>query len=491
MGAQRAVAEPKNILFITTDQQRKDSLPCYGLDFMQTPSLDRLAARGTVFDNCFAVSPVCQPCRAAFMSGQFPHVNGVPANFRWLQPGTPTIADRFREAGWQTAAIGKMHFHPWDSHEGFQDRIIAEDKRHYFRPDHHARFLESKGYKREHPAAIAEYGPQLGAVVSPLPTELHIDSFIGTEAVRWIQNSGDQPFFCWVSFNSPHDPYDPPEELAELYRDAAIPEAVGSAEELSQKPAYQKEIVRRYRENPLFLTDYSKLDGESIRRMRAYYLATVTLVDRQIGRIVEALKQRGVLQDTLIVFSSDHGDHLGDHGLPFKESYYESSLMVPLIVAGPGVAQGARCSSFIDWLDLHRSFLSLARLEPGDHVQGRDLSALFADPGAEGRTEAYSELLGSKMIRTGRYKLVLCDDGDGELYDLEEQPLEVHNHFHDPAFRDIREELTGKIVSHSLAESRVRRFGGGTVPSDAGRDAELARIKSSIENGTLPGIAGA
>lgn len=481
------MARPKNILFITTDQQRQDSLPCYGLDFMETPSLDRLIENGVVFDNCYAVSPVCQPCRAAFMSGQFPHVNGVPANFRWLRPGTPTIAQRFREAGWQTAAIGKMHFHPWDNREGFEDRISAEDKRHYFRPDHHARFLESKGYTREHPATIPEYGTNLGAYVSRLPAELHIDSFIGNEAARWISTCGDDPFFCWVSFNSPHDPYDPPEELAELYKEAPIPEAIGSAAELSEKPAYQRAILKRYLENPLFLSDYSKLDSATIRRIREYYYATVTLIDRQIGRILEALEERGVLDETLIVFSSDHGDHLGDHGLPFKETFYESSLMVPLIVSGPGVASGGRSGAFVDWLDLHRTFLELGGLEPGDHVQGNDVSMHFAEPAASGRSEAYSELLGAKMVRTDRYKLVLCDDGDGELYDLQEEPLEVHNHFRDPAYRDIREELTGKIVTHTLAQSRVRRFGGGTHPSDPGRDAEFARIRRALERGELPG----
>lgn len=483
------MVSPKNILFITTDQQRQDSLPTYGMDFMHTPALDRIAGRGVVFDNCLAAAPVCQPCRAAFMSGQYPHVNGVPANFRWLQPGYPKITDSFRRAGWRTAAIGKMHFHPWDNPEGFEDRVIAEDKRHFFRPDHHARFLESRGYKREHPACVPGYGENMGAIVSPLPKDLHIDSFIGNEAVRWIENSGDQRFFCWVSFNSPHDPYDPPEELADLYRNAPIPPAIGTKEELARKPAYQRGIIPFFRDNPLFLTDYSQLTEQTIRLMRQYYLATVTLVDEQVGKIVDALKRRGVLDDTLIVFSSDHGDHLGDHGLPFKNTYYESSLKVPLLVAGPGVAAGKRSSSFVDWVDLHRTFLSIAGIEPPNHVQGHDVSSVLADPEQNpGRTLGFSELLGSAMACDERHKLVLCDDGDGELYDLTETPLEVNNHFNDSDYEDIRKRLTGHLVTHLLANSRVGRFGGGPHPSDPGRDAQFAETRKILSKEGYPGL---
>ena len=172
------------------------------------------------------------------------------------------------------------------------------------------------------------------------------------------------------SFNSPHDPYDPPKNIATLYQDAPIPEPIGSAEELAEKPPYQREISAFYKQNLLYLTDYSEMTVQQIRRMREYYLATVTLVDKQIEKILQALESKNLLDSTLIVFSSDHGDHLGDHGLPFKSTYYESALMVPLIIRGPGIPAGTRCSSFIDWIDLHATFLALAGIEIPDHVQG-------------------------------------------------------------------------------------------------------------------------
>jgi len=484
----------KNILFITTDQQRRDSLPCYGLNFMQTPALDRLAREGIVFENCSSVSPVCQPARASFMLGQYPHVTGIPDNFRWIRPNSPTIARSLTKAGWSTAAIGKMHFHPWDAMEGFQERIIAEDKRHIFCPDHWTRFLESRGYKRDHPAEIPEYEKNLGAIVSPLPEELHIDNFIGNQAADWVERYGRQtlksrkPFFTWVSFNSPHDPYDPPERLSGLYKNALIPEAIGSSVELAHKPAYQRSIIPSYKENLLFLNDYSKLDPVSIRRIREYYLATITLVDSQIAKILDALEKNDLLESTIIVFSSDHGDHLGDHGLPFKSTFYESALMVPLIVRCPGMPKGKRNSSALNWLDLHATFLKLADITVPDHVQGKDITPLLREPEQILKRQAFSELLGSVMIRTDTAKLVLCDDGDGELYDLTEKPLEVNNHYPNPDYRDLKEELSRKIMHHLLAHSRVRSFGGGRHGSDKQREECFNNIRKRLASDGYPGL---
>lgn len=479
----------KNILFITTDQQRRDSLPCYGLSFMHTPALDRLAREGIVFDNCSSVSPVCQPARASFMLGQYPHVTGIPDNFRWIRSNSPTIARSLSNAGWRTAAIGKMHFHPWDAMEGFQERIIAEDKRHIFCPDDYTCFLRERGHKRNHPAEIPDYEKNLGAVISPLPEELHIDSFIGNQAVNWINSYAREtkkerkPFFTWISFNSPHDPYDPPERLAGLYRNAPIPEAIGSSAELEYKPAYQRSIIPAYRQNLLFLSDYSKLNPQRIRQIREYYLATITLVDNQIAKIIDTLEKNDLLETTIIIFSSDHGDHLGDHGLPFKSTFYEGALMVPLIIRYPGMPAGQRNSTAVNWLDLHATFLKLADISIPDHVQGEDLIPLLLEPERILKTEAFSELLGSVMVRTETAKLVLCDDGDGELYDLTEKPLEVNNHFRDPDYIDIKEKLSRKIVQHLLSHSRVTSFGGGRYGSGRHREECFNRIRKKLASG--------
>lgn len=339
---------------------------------------------------------------------------------------------------------------------------------------------------------VPGYGESLGAIVSPLPERLHIDSFIGDQAVEWIEGFAAQdekkPFFTWVSFNSPHDPYDPPETLADLYRDVPIPEPVGSLEELSEKPEYQQKIIPFFKQNLLYLIDYSRMNALIIRKIREHYLATITLIDRQIEKILQALEWTGLLESTFIVFSSDHGDHLGDHGLPFKSTYYESALMVPLIVMGPGIPSGRRNRTSVNWLDLHATFLSLAGIPVPDHVQGEDLSELLKSPDQHWERDAFSELLGSVMVRTSDMKLVLCDDGTGELYDLKEAPLEVHNYFHDLAYRGVREELTEKILKHLLAHSRVRSFGGGRHPTDIQRERCFAEIKARLEAEGYPGL---
>ena len=162
--------------------------------------------------------------------------------------------------------------------------------------------------------------------------------------------------------------------------------------------------------------------------------------------------------------------------------------MVPLIVWGPGVIKGGRSSSFVDWLDLNATFLSVAGMELPDHAQGKDIQHIFAEPTASVREEAFSELVGRVMVRTREHKLVLCDDGTGELYDLKEEPLEVNNHFSDPDFRSVRDELTEKIVCHTLSHSRVRSFGGGKHASDDERGERFRIIKERLAKGEYPGL---
>ena len=475
---------PCNILFITTDQQRRDSLPCYGLDFVQTPHLDKIASEGIVFDNCVSASPVCQPVRASFMAGQYPSVTGVTDNFQWLSADTPTLPQRLREAGVNTAAIGKMHFYPWDNPQDFEYRVIAEDKRQIYIPDHYTQFLEKNGYTRGHPAVHKEYRDSLGAMVSPLPEEYHIDSFIGAETVKWINSiDNDRPFFSWVSFNSPHDPYDPPPRLSELYRDSPIPEIMGSMSDYKNKPAYQNRIIPFFRDNPLFLNDYSKMTPDIVAKMRRHYYATITLIDEWVGKILSALEEKGLLDSTYIVFSSDHGDTLGDHGLPYKQTFYEGALKVPLIIAGPGIPNGRRCESFVDWLDLHKTFLTLNGIETAGFEQGIDLSPVLEQPEKIIREEAFSELTDCAMVVDKRYKLVLCSNGEGELYDLDEKPQEVVNHFNDPAFSKIKESLTQKLMGHFISNNRVKRFGGGTHPTEQIRINAFDQIRLQISRG--------
>ncbi len=439
----------RNLLFITTDQQRWDSLPCYGLDFMQTPNLDHLAAEGMVFDSCIVPSPVCVPCRAAMLSGQYPASTGVLGNGHWLPPDVPTWPSLISQTGRNTAAIGKMHFNPWDSLEGFDQRITAEDKRHTYLPDHHVQFLAAHGMERQHPTTLPGYYENLGASVSPRERRFHVDGFVGDRAAEWISEKGSEPFAAWVSFPGPHDPYDPPEDMAEMYADAPIPHPIGSPEELVNKPAAQRSRGAGSLGNSMFRLDLSLATTENYLKWRKHYYANISLIDEGIGKMLAALESTGTLDDTLIIFTSDHGDALGDHGMPFKGFFYDCMSRVPLIVKGPGIS-AARSSSLVSTLDLVPLFYNSCEAAAPATLQGEDIRPLFADPTATIREHAFCEIEGRMMVRSATHKYAHYSDGSSELYDLTTDPDEITNLADNPDYARIESDLKTKLVEHSL-----------------------------------------
>ncbi len=471
-----------NILFITSDQQRRDSLPCYGADFMQTPALDRLAQEGQVYEQAYSASPVCQPVRASFMTGQYPSLTGVGANVKWIKPDSPTIAKEFTKAGWNTAAIGKMHFYPWDASEGFSQRVIAEDKRHIYLSDDWTKHLERHGYQRFHPSQIEEYRRTGCSFSSPLSEKLHVDGFIGDQAVNWIDSTPREPFFCWVSFNSPHDPYDPPESFANMYDHADIPIPVGSRDDLKGQPDFLIKNLDLWENNPLFRASFDEISLERALEWRRKYFATISFLDKQVGKILDALERKGILNDTIIVYSSDHGDLLGDHGLPFKSNFYEGSVGVPLIIRGPGIKSGSRVSDRISWIDLHAAFFSAAGLDQPEYAQGIDFTSLWSNPNAFLCETAYSELDEAVMLQRGRYKLARAVEGGGSLFDTKTDPEERINLYDNPDYAEIRREYEDEILARQLRQIKKVRCGGGKHPPIPER-LELFR---RIESGNFP-----
>jgi arylsulfatase len=469
-----------NLLFITTDQQRWDSLPCYGLDFMRTPHLDRLAREGLVFERAYTPAPICVPARNALLSGQWPSTTGVLSNNHSLDPGTPTWPARVAEAGYQTAAIGKMHFIPWDSRQGFEERISAEDKRHTYLQDDFVKFLHNHGHERVHPTTNPGYFESLGAPVTPLPKRFHVDGFTGDHAAAWLARRGDTPFAVWVSFAGPHDPYDPPEELAEMYADAPIPAPIGSRAELAHKPRAQRRAGSEALKNPMFQIDPSQATPEQYRRWRQHYYANISLIDEGIGKILAALEATGALDRTLIIFTSDHGDALGDHGLAYKSFFYESMAHVPLIVRGPGVAAGQRCPALVSLLDLTPLFYRACGLTPPPTLEGCDLSLLLADPAGTIRDVVYSENLGQMMVRDERYKYAHYADGDCELYDLAADPTEERNLAAEAAYQGEVARLRALLLDHTLCthQQRAKKVERPKEPARARLDAAYQRQRT-------------
>jgi len=458
----------RNLLFITTDQQRWDSLPCYGLDFMQTPALDRLAAEGMVFENCSVASPVCVSCRSAMLSGMYPSASGE----RCPPESVPTWPSLLGATGRRTAGIGKMHFSPWDSLGGFDERIIAEDKRHVYLPDDHVHFLKAHGLDRPHPVSLPQYFESLGAPVTPHPKRFHVDGFTGDQAALWLERHGAEPFAAWVSFAGPHDPYDPPEEMAGLYYDAPIPEPYGSAEELETKPPAQRSRNRNSLNNSMFRIDPSQATPEQYRRWRAHYYANITLIDEGIAKMLAALEAAGTLDETLIVFTSDHGDALGDHGLSYKAFFYDCMVHVPLIIRGPGVPAGQRSPALVSTLDLVPLFYRACDAELPRSLQGEDIAPLFEDPAGSIRDAVFSEIQGRTMVLTKEYKYVHYVDGSAELYDVAADPHELKNLAGDPQYRDAEHHLRGLLLEHWLSNLPYQ---------SSARDQPPYRVRSVLE----------
>jgi arylsulfatase A-like enzyme len=476
-----AERRPARVLLIFPDQLRWDALPCYGMDFMRTPHLDRMAREGMVFETAYTPSPVCQPARASLMTGLNPLTHRVLGNLHWYPRETPLWSRAATRAGIRTATIGKMHFIPWNDWSGFEDRIIAEDKTNFYRRDNYTLWLEAQGYKRDFAGDHPGYDEGMGAYTSPLPPELHIDNYVGDRAAEWLRAHAHESFFAWVGLPSPHRPYDPPAPLAGLYRDAPIPPALGRAGEMDDKPASQRAYLARTARDSAFRDDPSRLDAALVRHMRAHYLATVTLVDQQVGKMLGTLQDAGVLDDTLIIFTSDHGDALGDHGLMGKNQFYDSTARVPLLVRGPGVKAGARCPALVDTLDLVPTMIEHLGVTFEAPVQGKSLSALFADPAAPHHDAVYSAIDTRAMIRRGRWKLNRHGDGpgegEGELYDMEADPGELTNLYGRPATAEIRARLESRLLLHTIRSvSASSRF---TVAApDEERETAMARIRA-------------
>ena len=456
-----------NLLFITTDQQRWDSLPCYGLEFMQTPHLDRLGQEGIVFERCYTPAPLCVPARASILSGQWPSTTGVLGNNHGLAAETPVWPQLLSQAGYRTAAIGKMHFSPWDARMGFQERISAEDKRHTYLPDDFVKFLRSHGLERVHPTANPGYFESLGAPVTPLAKRFHVDAFVADQAAEWLRRHADEPFAIWVSFPGPHDPYDPPEELAGMYEDAPIPAPTGSRSELASKPRAQTHAGAESLDNPMFQIDPTQASPAQYRRWRAHYYANISLIDEGIGKILAALSATGVLEKTLIIFTSDHGDALGDHGLAYKAFFYDAMVRVPLIIRGPGIASGHRSPALVSLLDLVPMMYRACGVAPPPTLQGIDISPLMSNPMGIIRDAVFSENMGREMVYDGRYKYAHYIDGDSELYDMSIDPGEESNLALDSAYQQELSRLRALLLEHTLRSHRYRAIAAERPPEPA------------------------
>jgi len=447
------MSEQPNILFITTDMQRYDTLGCYGNQHIATPHLDALAASGIRFANAFVNNPVCMPSRASLFTGKVPSAHGVRWNVGGIADHEVTITRRLHDAGYQTAAIGKMHWGQTGADFGLDFVNVLDDggmstegAGPTYREHLQARGLSGIPNVTTDP----EYGPSYGAVASPLPIDDHVDGFVANTTMEFLRKRDRaKPFFCWTSFPGPHLPLDPAAPWDTLYDPDDLPIPAVDEEELEKKPTEQRAFQRNTRRGN-GLGDYRNItrDPARMRRFLAHYWGKISMIDHLIGRILAQLAESGDRDNTIVIVTTDHGDFAGHHDLLFKNAFcYDDLLHVPLIISAPALWKPRVVQEFVEEIDLPLTMLRAAGVEPHPGMQGEDLLPLISGAAGGTRDAVYAEAVDQRMIRTNEWKLVhYAGKPHGELYELVGDAAEAVNRYHDVECLHIREELKSKLI---------------------------------------------
>jgi len=460
-----------NIVFIITDQQRYDTIGAAGFSYMQTPNLDRLAREGVLFTHMFVNSPSCTPSRASLFSGLYPHTNGVLRND---EPWTHTWVEFLAQRGYRCVNIGKMHTSPFEKAFGFHERHVVENKdrataRLPFFLDQWDKALWARGFEKPSRVTYArrdDYGSSLGAFTWTLPPELHSDNFVADLALMWLERyRGSEPFFLQIGFPGPHPPYDPTQEYLDRYANSDLPAPILDDQDVESQPSALKKLRQQHLAvDHDAIVHLPKPNAEQLRRQRQHYFANVSMIDARIGDVIAALEKRGVLQDTILVFTSDHGDSLNDHGHSQKWTMYEPSVRVPGIIWGPGHAVAPRVvDDLVSLIDVGPTMMDLAGAAVPNWMEGRSLLPYLNGTPVEPRPYVFSEHAGDRilsgttfmtMIRTPRWKLVhFADSEEGQLFDLQEDPRETRNLWARSDLNETKTTLTAAILNWRIGSS--------------------------------------
>lgn len=496
-----AATRRPNILLITSDQHRGDAYGFEGAG-VHTPHLDLMARQGTRFSACITPNVVCQPSRASILTGLLPlthgvHDNGIELDENIAQQG---FAGSLTRAGYATSFIGKAHFSTYHTYQpitrpenlagsalhaadwrgpymGFERNELMLIGHNYWLPEHAPRGMHYERWYRgdglgELKDALYKQrsGDDGGAAQthhSALPPAWHNSTWVGDRAVELLREhkrAGDKPFCAWVSFPDPHHPFDAPLPWSLLHapRDVRLP--AHRQRDFDRRPWWHRAAIENAPgisgEMGRVRREYSRIEPQTddqLRHMIASYYGMISLIDHNVGRILTTLDELGLGEDTLVVFTSDHGEWLGDHGLVLKgPMFYEGLLRVGMVVRGPGVPAGKVVGEPVSTLDLAATFADYAAAPVDAARHSQSLCPLLE---GEGRRDfAYSEwkpgpsrcgvALDLRAARTARAKLTLeLESGAGELYLLDEDPGEMVNRFDDPACKGVREELSDMIRS--------------------------------------------
>lgn len=434
---------PLNFVFLFSDQHSPHMLGCYGNEKIRTPHLDALAGRGVRFTSACCNSPVCVPSRAAMATGTYASRGGYWDNAFAYDGALPSWAGRLEEAGCHVTAIGKMHFKNADPATGFVDQCIP---------------LHIKDGKGDVYGAIRDRTitrPQFRqAILDAREGEsdyTRYDREVAARAADFLLQAGAEdrgPFALYVGFVTPHFPLIAPPEFAALYRDAA---SIQTPVDFDRDHWADHPVINDYRR---YCCQEELTEAQRLNAIRIYY-ALCSFMDAQVGRVLDAITRAGLWENTCVVYTSDHGDTMGEHGLFFKSTMYEGSVGVPLLLAAPGLEPGSRCATPVSLVDIYPTALDCLDIAPGAYdrtLPGRSLLETAAAPADPDRT-VYAEYLafgcysGAFMIRDGHYKYVYYPGERPQLFDLERDPEEHTDLAEDPALEPVLAAYHKKLLA--------------------------------------------
>ncbi|MCC2683493.1 MAG: hypothetical protein K0R75_392 [Paenibacillaceae bacterium] len=437
-----------NILLIMTDEQRFDGWGRIN-PIVKTPNLDRLAQQSIVFTRAYTTNPSCVPARAAMFTGRYPSQCGAPTFITYVNETETTFMSLLRESGYHTAVVGKQHFGRTDIERGYDYEEIND----LHAPPKltnvtdaspsYAKFLASAGFREQN--ELSRSDSQFRFTKEWVADErYHVDHFIGERGAQWIERERppQKPWFLWVSFPGPHQPFDGiglPQ--ADMYSPEDIDMPLTDRSQLDAKPQH-------YRAKKEYPTGLSEAE---IRRMRHSYYAKISLIDQQVGRVLDALRKTGEYDNTLILFTSDHGDFMGDFGLVHKGQYLSEVLMrVPFILKPPVVDfPGSEVNDLVANFDLAATCLSAAGADVPSNMACRDLNPYWRRPDETiSREYLYMEASDLRGIRTDRWKMIHYRNRTyGELYDLKHDPWETNNLWDDASLLPIKAQLYSLLIN--------------------------------------------
>lgn len=464
-----------NIVLIFTDQQRADTFGYAGDPVAITPNADRLAAEGVVFPRCCASAPVCMTTRASLISGKRVHHHGFWAIADPELRHGPSHVRNIRDAGYHTAVVGKTHFrhgqlhtrdHVDELHDwGYVDATeITGPVESMTSDSSYTDHLAEKGLLDVHREYLRTYvrGERERVLVpweTPpclLPTEDHLDMYIAKTAAEWIGGyTGAEPFYLQVCFGGPHNPWDSATEYRRRYDADSMPLSITEKQKGPVAPLVELMLAGA-------AAKLDRMSEAQNRVMKTYYYGKVTMIDDGIGMVLDALKGNGQLDNTWIVYSADHGEMLGDHGLIAKKVFYEGAVKVPLVVRPPGGLEGWVSEGLTDHLDIAATLVDAAGAEALEDSPGRSLLPLVnAGPGDANaqrhQAAVLSEFAGQdpySMALTDRYKMTVNTRTREplDLYDMAEDPSELHNRVDDPGLASVREAISEEHLPALLAD---------------------------------------